>query len=312
MSFHDRIPLCPEILDFLATSRRIGASDGSLEGGREAFLRVCRHFTPPRPDGWQVNDLQVDALPVRLYLPLAQAPSGGWPVLLYLHGGGWDHGHLDTHDWFAHAIARRLKIAIVAVAYRLAPEHPFPASLDDSLSILHAIRAGRLSDALNPQRIVVAGDSAGGALAAGLCVRLRDQGQAQPLGQALLYPVLTTHSHQPSASLYFDAPSLSVESLAGCLSRYLPDPALREHPWAMALHAKSFEGLAPAFIGVAEYDILYDECLHYAERLQQADTPAAVHVGKGMVHGSLRAMGVAEVEHFYDALARAIEGFVRG
>lgn len=79
----------------------------------------------------------------------------------------------------------------------------------------------------------------------------------------------------------------------------------------MALHASHFEGLAPAFIGVAEYDILYDECLHYAERLRQAGTPAAVHVGQGMVHGSLRAMGVDEVERFYDELARAIEAFVR-
>lgn len=228
--FTDRLPLSSGITDFLATTQRLSGDDDSLEGGREAFLRVCRHFTPPLPQGWQVTDLQIDALPVRLYQPAEKAPAGGWPVLLYLHGGGWDHGHLDTHDWFAHAIAKRLKMAIVAVAYRLAPEHPFPASLDDSLSILQAIRAGRLGDTLNPQSVVIAGDSAGGALAAGLCVRLRDQGDAQPLGQALLYPVLTPYSHEPAASLYFDAPSLSVESLAGSVSRYLPDPAQREHP----------------------------------------------------------------------------------
>lgn len=309
--FTERFDLDSGILDFLATTRRLSTSDGSLAGGREAFLRVCRHFTPTRPDGWEVTDMTLDTLPLRVYAPPAPVPQNGWPVLLYLHGGGWDHGDLDTHDWFAYAIAERLNIAIVAVAYRLAPEHPFPASLEDSLSAWHAIATGKLGTALDPQRVAVAGDSAGGSLAAGLCMALRDQGLAQPLGQALIYPVLTPHSLQPSASLYHDAPSLSVQSLAGSLSRYLPESAHQENPWAMPLLTKRFDGLAPAFIGVAQYDILYSECLDYAERLQAAGTPVAVHVGPGMIHGSLRARGVKEVEAFYDALAGAIAGFIR-
>ncbi|GAB7532700.1 acylcarnitine hydrolase [Pseudomonas sp. 3A(2025)] len=309
--FIERFDLDSGIVDFLVTSRTLGASDNSLAGGREAFLRVCRHFTPAMPEGWEVTDLPLDGVPVRVYIPAAPAPQNGWPVLLYLHGGGWDHGHLDTHDWFAYAIAERLNIAIVAVAYRLAPEHPFPASLDDSLRVWQAIAAGRLDAALDTQRVVVAGDSAGGSLAAGVCVALRDQGLAQPLGQALVYPVLTPRSLEPSASLYHDAPSLSAKSLAGSLSRYLPEAVQRENPWAMPLLAKRFDGLAPAFIGVAQHDILYSECLDYAERLQTAGTPTTVHVGAGMVHGSLRARGVKEVEAFYDALAGAIAGFVQ-
>ncbi|MBD8495130.1 alpha/beta hydrolase [Pseudomonas syringae] len=310
--FTERFNLDSGIRHFMDTSQRLGASDGTLAGGREAFLRACRHFTPPRPEGWEVSDLTLGTLPLRLYLPPAPAPQNGWPVLLYLHGGGWDHGALDTHDWFAYAIAERLQIAIVAVAYRLAPEHPFPAALDDSLSAWHAIAGGQLHAALDPQRVAVAGDSAGGALAGGLCQALRDQGHAQPLGQALLYPVLTPVSLEPSASLYHDAPSLSVQALAGAVAGYLPDPAQRQHPWAMPLLASRFDGLAPAFIGVAEYDILYSEALAYAERLQAAGVPAQVHVGSGMVHGSLRARGVPAVEAFYDVLAGAIAGFVRG
>lgn len=308
-AYSERFPLSPELQDFVATHLGFAPGEPGLTARRAAFLRGCRHFTGPLPAGWQVIDSRLGDLALRCYKPAQTAPEGGWPVLLYLHGGGWDLGGLDTHDWFAHAVAERVQVAIVAVEYRLAPQCPFPAALEDCLAVWHALREGAVDGDLSRERRVVCGDSAGGSLAAGLCMALRDQGESQPDGQALVYPVLTTDTREPSATRYGDAPMLSNLGLANSFSSYLPEPAQRQHPWAMPLHASQFRGLAPAFIGVAELDILYEEGLEYAAVLQAADVPAQTHVGHGLLHGSLRARGVASVEVFYDALATAIEGF---
>ncbi|MFS2197674.1 alpha/beta hydrolase [Pseudomonas sp. Pseusp3] len=310
VSQRERYPLSLEMQEFVRVNQGFAAADASLNARREAFLRGCRHFTPVKPQGLQITDTALGNLPIRLYKPSGAAPKQAWPVLLYLHGGGWDLGHLDTHDWFVYALAKRLNLVIVAVAYRLAPEHPYPAALDDSLMVWNALRAGELGDDLSRQQLVVCGDSAGGTLAAGLCMTLRDKGEQQPLGQALVYPVLTTETFQPSATLYTDAPLLSTTGLAGSFERYLPTVQMRSEASAMPLMADNFRGLAPAFIGVAEFDILRDEGYAYRDALEADHVPVSLYLGKGLLHGSLRAQGVEPVEAFYDALAQAISTFL--
>ncbi|WP_447791832.1 alpha/beta hydrolase [Pseudomonas farris] len=310
VSQSERYSLSPEMQEFVRANQGFVAVDVSLNARREAFLRSCRHFTPVKPQGLQITDTVLGNLPVRLYKPSGAAPKQAWPVLLYLHGGGWDLGNLDTHDWFVYALAKRLNLVIVAVAYRLAPEHPYPAALDDSLTVWNALRAGELGGDLSCEPLVVCGDSAGGTLAAGLCMTLRDKGELQPLGQALVYPVLTTETFQPSATLYADAPLLSVTGLAGSLERYLPLVQMRSEVAAMPLMARDFRGLAPAFIGVAEFDILRDEGYAYRDALEADNVPVSLYLGKGLLHGSLRAQGVEQVEAFYDTLAQAISTFL--
>lgn len=298
-------PLDPTLQAYVDASARFLPRDDSVASRRAAFAEACRHFTPPTPPHLLIDDQQVGALQVRLYRPAGAVPQGGWPTVLYLHGGGWNMGAHDTHDWFAFALAKRLPIALVAVDYRLAPEHPFPAPLEDALEVWQNLRDGHWPD-LSRERLAVAGDSAGGTLAAGLCVALRERGLEQPCLQALVYPVLSSRREFPSMHAHACAPMLTTAGLMASLTGYVPDDILQHAPQALALEQKSAAGLAPAFIGVAQWDPLFDQGRAYAAMLQQAGVPAQLHIGEGLVHASLRAAGVAGVERFYDALAAAL------
>jgi len=299
-------PLSNQLLDFIATSQRFMARAKTLEERREAFRLAGRHFTPPAPADVTVDDLSVDGLPLRVYQPKSAAPEQGWPTLLYFHGGGWDLGGLDTHDWFAFALLRRLKLAIVSVDYRLAPEHPFPAPLEDGLVAWRALRAGKVGHNLSRDWLGVAGDSAGGTLAAALCHALRDLEERQPSLQVLVYPVLTTRIDLPSMQEHALAPLMTVEGLGKSLAAFLPDPAQRLNPLAMPLEAERFIGLAPAFIGVAEFDPLCDQGRAYHKSLAAAGVASLLYLGEGLLHSSLRAQNIGNVELFYDAMAAAV------
>ncbi|MGN8140226.1 alpha/beta hydrolase [Pseudomonas sp. 22105] len=288
---------------YIENSQRFAPRDGSLAARREAFLAACLACTPPRPAGWQVADIELEGLRLRCYTPPGEVPPGGWPTLLYLHGGGWDLGNLDTHDWFAHALARRVPLAIVAVEYRLAPEHAYPAPLEDCLNAWLGLRAGVVAPRLSTACLMVAGDSAGGTLAAGLCLALRRDGLQQPLGQLLVYPVLTARQDLPSMHEQAEAPMMTVAGLMKSLEGFVPAAPQRNDPCAMPLEAEDFAGLAPALVLVARVDPLCDHGLAYADALATAGGVARAWVGEGMVHSSLRAFGVAEVEQAWDCMA---------
>lgn len=303
--------LSPPMRGYIESAQRFTPASDHIDDRRAAFLRACRACTPAVPAGWQIDDIDLDGLSLRRYKPATAMPEGGWPTLLYLHGGGWDLGGLDTHDWFAYAVARRLSVALVAVDYRLAPEHAYPAPLEDCLTAWQGLRAGRIDPELSRERLVVAGDSAGGTLAAGLCMALRRDGHAQRLGQLLVYPVLTCRDHLPSMSEHVQAPLMTVAGLNRSLSGFLPGPGHRHDPCAMPLEAEDFSGLAPAFICVAAVDPLRDHGVAYGEALRGAAVPAQVRVAEGLVHSGLRAFGLAEVEALWDELAAVAERMLR-
>jgi len=296
--------LSPHMRAYVERAQAFAPAGQDLQARRHAFLAACRACTGAAPAHWRIDDLEHEGVRLRVYKPQAAAPRGGWPTLLYVHGGGWDLGNLDTHDWFAFALASRLQAAIVAVEYRLAPEHPYPAPLDDCLKAWQSLRQGRLADDLCIERLIVAGDSAGGTLAAGLCMALRRDGEAQPLGQVLVYPVLTTRTDLPSMSEHAQAPMMTVEGLQKSLAGYLPDDANRFDACAMPLEAANHQGLAPAFIGVAEIDPLRDHGAAYASALSKCGVPVQLVVGRGIIHSSLRAFGDDEVEALYDRMAK--------
>lgn len=294
--------LDPEIQAYVEACQRFVPVDDSIEARREAFLRACRACTPEAPVGWPIADRVLDGVRLRVYKPAGPVPHGGWPTLLYLHGGGWNLGNLDTHDWFAYALGRRVSVAIVAVEYRLAPEHGYPAPLEDCMGAWNGLREGRVDAALSRERLIVGGDSAGGTLAAGLCMALRRDGQPQPLGQLLVYPVLTAREHLPSMSEHAEAPLMTVAGLRRSLAGFLPQQSDWHDPCAMPLEADDFSGLAPAFIAVAGVDPLRDHGLAYAAALVGAGGEAKVEVVAGLVHSGLRAFGVKRVEQLWNRL----------
>lgn len=293
-------PLSPAMAAFVARTESFASDDSSLAGLRRSYDEMCRAFTPSRPAGLDVVDFQLSGVAVRSYRPPVKPASGGWPCVLYLHGGGWVVGGLDSHDFICSELAMTLGAMVVAVDYRLAPEHPFPAGFDDCLSVWRALRSGPFW--FDPERMLVAGDSAGGNLAAALCVALRDAGEPLPTAQVLIYPGLGGGETLPSRSECADAPLLSSSDVDCYHALYLRGTP-QSNARAMPLLADDFSGLPPAWIAVAQFDPLRDDGVLYAERLAAAGCEATLYYGEGLVHGCLRARHqVAEVDRLYENL----------
>ena len=209
-------------------------------------------------------------------------------------------GDLYSHALICGELASVLGVLVIAVDYRLAPEHPFPAALDDCLSVWRALRTGPFQ--LDPARTLVAGDSAGGNLAAALCLALRDAGEPMPCAQVLIYPGLGGDRRLSSRSECADAPLLSSSDVDCYHALYLRGNR-QPGAHAMPLLADDFSGLPPTLIAVAQFDPLRDDGVLYAERLNAAGGSATLYYGEGLVHGCLRARGqVAEVDRLYETL----------
>lgn len=295
-------PISPELAAFVARTESFTSDDTSLAGLRNGYDRMCLAFTPPVPEGLTIADFSLAGVSVRSYLPTAPTPLDGWPCLLYMHGGGWVVGGLDSHDFICFELASTLQVLVIAIDYRLAPEHPFPAAYQDCRVVWQAIQAGQGPHAINRQRLVVIGDSAGGNLAAALCLGLRDDRQPLPLAQVLIYPGLGGPPDLPSRRDCADAPLLSSADADCYLALYLQGSG-KPIAYAMPLLANDFSGLPRALIAVAQFDPLRDDGMLYAERLQAAGVSTVLYPGKGLVHGCLRARRhVPEVDRLYDFL----------
>ena len=289
-------PLSEQMTAFVEKTVSFNSTDGSPDGLRQAYSEMCRAFTPARPAGLYVVDFELAGVAVRSYQPATSGAS----CIVYLHGGGWVVGNLDSHDFICAELASTLGVLVIAVDYRLAPEHPFPAAFDDCLKVWRALRTGPFK--LDPARTLVAGDSAGGNLAAALCLALRDAGEPVPCAQVLIYPGLGGDQRLPSRSECIDAPLLSTSDVDCYHALYLQGT---RHPnaYAMPLLATDFSRLPPAWIAVAQFDPLRDDGVLYAERLNAAGVTATLYYGEGLVHGCLRARGqVAEVDVLYERL----------
>jgi len=305
-----RYALSPEMAHFIETTLSFSVDSLEIAAQRHAYSRMCNAFTPKRPADLEVKDFILAGVPVRSYRPHQLPIEHAAPCVLYLHGGGWVVGDLDSHDFLTAALAIDLNAVVIAVDYRLAPESPFPAGFGDCLAVWHAlqIQAQRLD--IDPRRVAIAGDSAGGNLAAAVCLALRDSGESQPVGQALVYPGLGGADDLPSRIDCFDAPLLSTADLGFYQQLYLREG--ERSPYASPLNADDFRGLAPAFIAVAQFDPLRDDGLCYERALREAGVPTEFDPGLGLVHGSLRAKGlVPEVDALYWRLVATLLGFLR-
>lgn len=233
------------------------------------------------------------AIPLRLIRPDCEGP---YPVILFLHGGGWVVCDLDTHQPLAAALARAANAAVLMVDYRLAPEHPFPAAVEDAEAALDWLIARGESLGLDPDRLVLAGDSAGGNLAAVLARRLRDAGRhgAAPAiaGQYLMYPVTDLPDPRRHRS-YIDNDrdyGLSTADMAWYWHNYAGSSAAT--PDAIPMLAEDLSGLAPALVQTAQYDVLRDEGEAYAGRMADAGVPVQLSRHPGMIHGFLSLTGM--------------------
>ena len=219
-------------------------------------------------------------VPLRIYRPQASGPH---PVLVYFHGGGWVIGDLDTADAACRDLCETAGCVVVSVDYRLAPEHRYPAAVDDCYAALEWV-AGNGGELGGNGRLAVAGESAGGNLAAVLSLKARDEAGPEIDFQLLLYPVVDHDLSRPS---YVDNGTgyiLETPTMRWFWDHYCPDPASRSHPYASPLKAADHSGLPPALVMTAEFDPLRDEGNLYAETLAAAGTQAEAICCDGLVH----------------------------
>lgn len=226
-------------------------------------------------------------VPVRIYWP--DSSSTALPVVVFYHGGGFCLGDLDTHDPVARAHAVGAEAIVVSVDYRLAPEHPFPAGVDDCWAALQWVAEHAAELGGDPTRIAVAGDSAGGNLAAVTALLARDNGGPALRFQLLWYPTATADQSLASHFENAEAPLLNREVIDAFLSWYVPDLDVTDPkslPVTLApANAADLSGLAPAYIGTAEHDPLRDDGIRYAEQLTAAGVPTELSNEPTLVHG---------------------------
>jgi acetyl esterase len=259
----------------------------------------------PGPSMHEVRELRMGALPARLYRPLAQASA----LVVYLHGGGWTVGSLESHDRMCRRLASSAGLAVLAIDYRLAPEHPWPASVDDAVAALRWAASVPEDLGFEPPAVAVAGDSAGGTLAALACIRLRDETpEAAPSLQVLLYANTDLTGSQPSMREKATGWGLEIETVRFFNSQWVPDQTRWGDPGVSPLHARDLSGLPSALVVSAEHDPLRDEAEAYARRMLEAGVEVELRREPGLTHGF---MTLDEVSPACAAAADRVAGDLR-
>jgi acetyl esterase len=223
-------------------------------------------------------------IPARLYVA-DDALDGPQPLIVYFHGGGWVVGDLDTHDGVCRFLATQTSFRVLAIDYRLAPEHPFPAPVEDAVAAFAwaAENAGELG--ADRDRIAVAGDSAGGNLAAAVSILAREGGGPRPAMQLLVYPVVDAIGEMQSRETFAEGFLLTKGDMDWFERHYLPEGCDASDPRVSMLRAPDLTGLPPAYVATAGFDPLRDEGEAYARRMREAGTQAALRRFPGLIHG---------------------------
>lgn len=283
--------LAPDIQALLAMARLAGsesfAEATSVDAARahrrlEAEI-VAEH---PRLEMARTSSLQIPGpagpLAARLYVPHGAAEPG--PLLVYYHGGGWVIGDLETHDAPCRFLAANSGVRLLAIDYRLAPEHPFPAAAEDVHAAYAWVTANAAKLGADPVRIAVGGDSAGANLAAVASLLAREAGLPLPAMQLLIYPVTVADEELPSRRTCGEGFLLTRPDMDFFEDRYLPPGVDRSDPRISILRAADLSGLPPAYLAIAGFDPLRDEGVAFARRLEEAGVPVALRLHPGLVH----------------------------
>lgn len=285
--------LHPDMSELVAAKRALPRSDqaGTL---RDAWNDYGRSMQRPYPEGMTVHDEALPAprpgraaIPVRIYRPAGSAAPA--PCVVYIHGGGFIKGSLESGDPVAWGVAAETGAVVISLDYRLAPEHPFPTGAEDCYAAIAHVAAHGTTLGVDPARLAVWGDSAGANLAAAVCLMARDRGGPRLVAQALNYPCLTDEFTLPAYERYAESPGLTTAGMENSWNLYLAGARPTSNPYAAPLKAANLSGLPPAHIHIAEIDPLADDGRRYAERLTEAGTPAELRCAERMIHGFLRA-----------------------
>jgi len=264
-----------------AEFRALALEGLQTEGGQPEAVASIQNVMIPGPLG---------DIPVRIYTPVGDGPH---PGMVYFHGGGWVVCNLDTHHVICTAIARRAGAVVVSVDYRLAPEHKFPAAVIDSYAATVWVADNAAKLGIEPSRLTVGGDSAGGNLATVISLKARDE-QGPPIAlQVLVYPVTDlSRLDTPSYQEFADGYDLTKAAMEWFRDHYLRTPEDAFHPHVSPLHAQNLSGLPPALILTAECDPLRDEGEAYARSLELAGTQVSLTRYAGMIHPFFSLSGI--------------------
>jgi acetyl esterase len=266
------------VAEFVSRPAALGDLDvGAMRAGVAERARQ----RSPGPELAEVRDVSAGGVPARLYRPAADAQ----PLVVYLHGGGWSIGDLVSFDRLSRRLADTAGAAVLTLDYRLAPEHPWPAAVDDAVTALRWVSSGPAELGALTGAVAVVGDSAGGTLAALACLRLRDSAPlAVPDLQGLLYANADLTGSCPSMTEKATGFGLEAETVRFFNRQWVPDPARWGDPGVSPLHASRLEGLPAALVVTAEHDPLRDEGEAYAGRLVQAGVPVELRREPGLIH----------------------------
>lgn len=289
------MPLDPKAKSLLDMMYRVGAprlcqlNEGQARRSFEKLLFAFRPDAPPVASVSEVPMARADgsALITRLYRPLQATPDAVLPLLVYCHGGGWCLGSVGTYDVLCRELANGANIAVLSVGYRLAPEHPFPAALEDTqLAVDWAMHHADMLQ-IDANRVALGGDSAGGTLTLAAALARRDCTDTPALQHlALIYPCTDLFSERPSRQAYADGYGLDHDTLLWFYARYLPEGDADD--WRVSpMAADSLAGLPPMTLVTAECDPLIDDCVAFAERVVSEGGEITHHEYPGMIHGFL-------------------------
>ncbi len=265
-----------------------------LPATREFFAQMLEELTADIPDSENVvkEDRKVPGpegdpeVPVRVYRPTKS--SGTLPGVLWIHGGGYVIGGVQEDDLVCQHVAEAVECVVVSVEYRLAPEHPFPAPIEDCYAALKWMASDALDLGVDPARLAITGPSAGGGLTAGLALLARDRGEVSLAFQAPIYPMIDDRNDTPSSHASAASRIWSRAYNENGWKSYVGEQAGGEgvSPYAAATRATDLSGLPPTYIAVGTLDVFLDEDIEYARRLIEAGVPTELHVYPGLFHGS--------------------------
>ncbi|MGC4060239.1 MAG: alpha/beta hydrolase [Aquabacterium sp.] len=297
-------------LDLVNASDKPPMSELGVAQARELYDASTLMIDAPGETSAIALDLSIPCrdgarIGARLYKPDTDATSQ--PVVLFFHGGGYVLGGLDSHDSLCEAMAVNTPCAVLAVDYRLAPEHKFPTAFHDAEDALQWLRSHGAAHGLDVDNMAVVGDSVGGSLATALTLSIRDGGKRLPCIQILLYPCINGHQSSESHKRFWAGYLLEGDTLRWMYANYLRHDDDRQD-WRFApAHASDLQGLPPALIILGDHDPLLDEGLLYADMLKKAQVPTELKIYEGMIHDFARLGNIVdEAHHVRLAIARAL------
>ncbi len=299
-------PLHPDCITLLELARRAGRPRiETLDpvAGRAQYLAGRAALQAEAPPIGPVRDIDGPGFKLRLYHPAGAA--GALPCLVFAHGGGWVIGDLDSHDNLARTLCHHARVAVLAVDYRLAPEHPFPAAVDDMAAAVRFAHDNAAALGIDATRLAVGGDSAGGNLAAVAAIMARDGTLPALRHQSLLYPCTEMAASFPSCSRFPEGLPLITSTMQYFRAHYAPDPAMWEDWRASPLRAASLAGTAPAFVLTVGHDPLCDEGQAYAQRLDREGVRVSHLHAADLLHGALTMTAIIRPVHDVIAMAAA-------